>query len=199
LNPSDENSVPGSAHGLAAPASPSDIRLAEQIRHKDRKATADLVAGHADAVYAYVAHRLQPNVSQADDLTQDVFLSALRAIDTFRGASSLRQWLLGIARNKVQDYYRQCLREAPLDDAAADEIAVDPDLQERVDTERRRERTLEVLARMRQEYSLLLRWRYWEGRSTDDIAAATARTPKAVERALARARAQFSTLWKEAR
>ncbi|MDG0808973.1 RNA polymerase sigma factor [Cohnella rhizosphaerae] len=35
----------------------------------------------------------------ADDVSQDVFLIAYRKIDTFRGASSLRTWLLSITRN----------------------------------------------------------------------------------------------------
>lgn len=35
----------------------------------------------------------------ADDVSQDVFLKAYRTIDTFRGGSSIRTWLLAIARN----------------------------------------------------------------------------------------------------
>jgi DNA-directed RNA polymerase specialized sigma24 family protein len=38
-------------------------------------------------------------------------------------------------------------------------------------------------------------WRYWERRSTRDIAVAIDATEKAVERTLARARTRFKTLW----
>jgi RNA polymerase sigma-70 factor (ECF subfamily) len=157
------------------------------------------VAQYADTVYSFIEHRLQPNVSQAEDLTQEVFLAALRSIDAYRGFSSLRQWLLGIARNKVQDYYRQRVREMAVEDTNAAELTVDHNLAGEVDGERQRQRTLEVLRRMREDYSALLRWRYWEGKSTAEIAALTGRTQKGVERALARARNQFSGLWREAR
>jgi DNA-directed RNA polymerase specialized sigma24 family protein len=38
-------------------------------------------------------------------------------------------------------------------------------------------------------------WRYWEQRSTRDIAVAIGTTEKGVERRLARARARFKELW----
>jgi DNA-directed RNA polymerase specialized sigma24 family protein len=48
---------------------------------------------------------------------------------------------------------------------------------------------------MPEAYSLILLWRYWEQRSTQEIAAQTGRTEKAVERMLARAREQFKRRW----
>jgi RNA polymerase sigma-70 factor (ECF subfamily) len=184
---------------FAAGTDPTDLVLAELVRQKDRKATAQFVAQYADIVYSFVAHRLHPNACQAEDLTQEVFLAALRSIDAYRGSSSLRQWLLGIARNKVQDYYRQRVREIPLEDTNPGELAVDHNVAGEVDGERRRQRALEVLGQMREDYSALLRWCYWDGKSTAEIAALTGRTEKAVERALARARHQFIGLWKEPR
>jgi len=199
LDSVDDRPWSGAGRTSAAATGPADLHLAELVRQKDRKATAELVAQYADIIYAFIAHRLQPNVSQAEDLTQEVFLAALRCIDTYRGSSSLRQWLLGIARNKVQDYYRQCVREMPLDDTSAGKLTVDNNLAGELEGEQQRERALEILRRMREDYSALLRWRYWEGKSTAEIAAVSGRTEKGVERALARARNQFSELWKEAR
>jgi RNA polymerase sigma-70 factor (ECF subfamily) len=121
------------------------------------------------------------------------------SIDAYRGFSSLRQWLLGIARNKVQDHYRQRVREMALEDTNIGNLTVDHNLAGGVDSEEQRERTLEILRLMREDYSALLRWRYWEGKSTAEMAALCGRTEKGVERALARARNQFSALWKEAR
>jgi RNA polymerase sigma-70 factor, ECF subfamily len=195
-----DDRVSSEARGGLAPAKdPADLRLAELIRQKDRKATAELIARYADAVYAFIAHRLQPNLCQAEDLTQEVFLAAMRSMDAYRGSSPLRQWLLGIARNKVQDYYRQRVRETALEDTNLAELTVEHNLAGEVDGERQRQKTLEVLGRMRDDYSALLRWSYWEGKSTAEIAALSGRTEKAVERALARARNHFSILWKEVR
>ena len=46
-----------------------------------------------------------------------------------------------------------------------------------------------------ERYGLLLLWRYWEHRSTRDMAVAIGTTEKSVERTLARARARFKELW----
>lgn len=42
----------------------------------------------------------------ADDVSQDVFLKAYTSIGSFRGGSSVRTWLLAIARNTSLNYLR---------------------------------------------------------------------------------------------
>lgn len=46
------------------------------------------------------------DASQAEDAAQDVFIKAWRALDTFRGDSSEKTWLLCIAANTCRDYQR---------------------------------------------------------------------------------------------
>ncbi len=50
--------------------------------------------------------------ASADDLTQETFLRAIRAIERFSGRSSARTWLLAIARRVVADHIRY-LRSRP--------------------------------------------------------------------------------------
>jgi len=67
----------------------------------DNRATMDmtrLVADHHAAVYGY-AYRLSGNEADAEDLAQQVFLTAQRKLDQLRSAESVRGWLLAIARN----------------------------------------------------------------------------------------------------
>ena len=52
-----------------------------------------------------------------------------------------------------------------------------------------------ILDQLPEAYSLALIWRYWEKRSAREIAEATGKTEKAIERILARARAQFKRKW----
>jgi RNA polymerase sigma-70 factor (ECF subfamily) len=176
----------------------ADLRLSAAVRDKDRKATAEFVERFVDAVHSYVSHRLFPNALQAEDLVQEVFLAALQHIGSFTGKASLSDWLLGIARHKVDDHYRRVLREANFDDVAALDLASDDDPALTVDNDCLRARTIETLGRLREDYRILLRWRYWEYRSTAEISALTGRTEKSIERATARARAQFKRLWEEA-
>lgn len=51
----------------------------------------------------------------ADDLTQETYLRALRALPAFEGRSSVRTWLLGIARRVCADHLRAVVRRRRLD------------------------------------------------------------------------------------
>ena len=173
--------------------------LIASVLRKDRKAAARFVAGHIDAVYAYARHRLTPRADLVDDVIQEVFLSALNGLATFKGQSSLRTWLIGIARHKIEDIYRQRLRlPEAIDDMDAleeESFSATTPLDERIDAGRAQAKVRHVLARMPERYGLLLLWRYWEHRSTRDMALAIGTTEKSVERTLARARARFKELW----
>ena len=175
--------------------------LIASVLRKDRKAAARFVGGHIDAVYAYARHRLAPRADLVDDVVQDVFLSALKGLATFEGQSSLRTWLIAIARHKIEDVYRQRLRlpEAIEDHDSLEEGSFSaraiPALDDQIDAARARVKVRHVLAQIPERYGLMLLWRYWEHRSTRDIAIAIGTTQKSVERTLARARARFKELW----
>ena len=95
----------------------------------------------------------------------------------------------------MENYYRAVLREARLDDVDEVDVEAEGNLEELLLQDDERTRTLETLARVREDYRVLLRWRYWDLKSASEMAALSGRTEKSVERALARARAQFKTLW----
>src|SRR5882672_10412171 len=111
----DGHQQPQPRSGTPAESPPSiaadERSLVEAVLRKDRKAMAEFVDRHTDPVYAYVKHRLLPRTDLVDDVVQDVFLAGLEGLSRFTGESSLRVWLLGIARHKVEDYYRARLRE----------------------------------------------------------------------------------------
>src|SRR5918994_2426805 len=179
-----------------AASSSDELQLVSAILGKDRKATAQFVSRYADAIYGYVNHRLAPRGDLVEDVVQDVFLAALASLASFQGTSSLRTWLLGIARHKVEDHYRRKLRAPePLDEEAAAALIDDPLPDEAIDRERAREKAHHVLQQLPDAYRLVLLWRYWENRSVRQIAEAIGKTEKAVEHMLARARARFRTLW----
>ncbi len=69
------------------------------------------VSNYGDDLFRFASVRLR-NVSAAEDLVQETFLAALKARDGFRGQSSEKNWLLGILKNKIADYFRQSAREA---------------------------------------------------------------------------------------
>ena len=170
--------------------------LIASVLRKDRKASAEFVERFVDSVYAYVRHRLLPRADLVEDLVQDVFLSAWESLPSFRGDSPVRSWLIGIARHHVEDHYRERLREPLPQEGEAEPVdPVQLRLEEVLDHKRLCSKTNEVMGSLPEIYSIALRWRYWEKRSTHEMAAATGRTEKAIERILARARALFKKRW----
>lgn len=176
----------------------TDLDLVQAALLRDRKAAARLVELHADAVHAYVWRRLAPKVDMVDDLTQEVFLAAWRGLDSFTGAAPLRNWLLSIARHKVEDYYRRTLAAVcvPVDGDEESEPGVAlADLDGDMDAAQKARKVAKVISELPYEYAIVLRWRYWEDRSAREMAQATGRTEKAIERLVARARAKFREQW----
>jgi len=61
---------------------------------------------HLDVVYSFVLHRV-PDPTEAEDITLETFAAAITAFSRFRGESSPRAWLLGIARQKIAEALRR--------------------------------------------------------------------------------------------
>ena len=178
-----------------------DLRLAAAVFRKDRKATADFVNRYAGPIYSYLSRRLIPRADLVDDLVQEVFLAAWESLGAFQGQASLRAWLLGIARHKVEDHYRARLRDPePLAGQETETdalLSVEPPIDTLVDRDRLERKTKRVLEELPEAYSAVLLWRYWEHRSAQEMARCTGKTAKAIERMLARAREQFKRKWQD--
>jgi RNA polymerase sigma-70 factor (ECF subfamily) len=89
-----------------------------------RRAASSLVVAYGPDVLATCVAMLRDRAA-AEDVTQEVFGDALRALATFRGDSSPRTWLLSIARNRCIDQLRARKRDPW--GGAIDESAADPD------------------------------------------------------------------------
>ncbi|MEN3613802.1 sigma-70 family RNA polymerase sigma factor [Plantactinospora sp. ZYX-F-223] len=70
----------------------------------DREAAAAFVAATQRDVWRFLAHLSSP--AEADDLTQETYLRALRSLPKFAGRSSAATWLFTIARRVVVDQVR---------------------------------------------------------------------------------------------
>ncbi len=176
----------------------NDIRLVGEVLRKDRKATAEFVERYADCVYSYVRRRVMPRAETVEDLVQEVFLAAWNSLRGFRGEASLRNWLLGIARHKIEDYYRKRLREPEVADEIDEELPEQvfiPKYEDQLDRAANFEKTYRILAKLPENYGLVLLWRYMEQRSAREMAQLTGKTEKAIERLLARARDRFRKEW----
>ena len=87
-------------------------RLAMAARDGDRAALATFVERSQADVWRFCAHQL--GREHADDATQETFLRAIGALRSFRGESSVRTWLLCIARRVCADVIRRTVRRRNL-------------------------------------------------------------------------------------
>jgi len=87
--------------------------LALLARAGDGAAQAAFVRATQAEVWRFTAALVDPG--SADDLTQETYLRAFRALAGFEGRSSVRTWLLGIARRACADHLRAVVRRRRLD------------------------------------------------------------------------------------
>ena len=179
------------------PAESRESQLVAAVLRKDRKATAEFVSCCSDWIYPFVCRRLMPRIDMVEDLMQEILISAWRNLPTFRGEAGLRAWILGIARHKVEDYYRKRIREAEIqeDDPSTAEPILGPEIEQHLDRAADHDRVQRTLAQLPETYALALAWRYREGKSLREMAELTGKTEKAIERLLARARESFKKGW----
>jgi len=98
---------------LVAVETSEDDGLIRAAAAGDRSAFGELYLRYARMVHGILLSRVPP--SDAEDLVQDVFLSAMRQLSGLRTAAAFRGWLAAIARNRAMDYHRDCRQTEPLD------------------------------------------------------------------------------------
>jgi RNA polymerase sigma-70 factor (ECF subfamily) len=83
-----------------------DAALARRAGSGDAEAFGVLYDRYVDAVYRYVFYRVR-NEAEAEDVTSEVFMRALRAIPKYEPRQAFLAWLYRIARNAVIDRSRR--------------------------------------------------------------------------------------------
>jgi len=83
----------------------ADLALVARCRDGDLAAFEELYRAHAGRLYS-LAMRMLGNAADAEDLLQEIFLSAHRKLESFRGDSALGTWLYRLATNQILDHVR---------------------------------------------------------------------------------------------
>jgi RNA polymerase sigma-70 factor (ECF subfamily) len=176
-------------------------RLVELAKQGDTQAFGQLYQLHVDRVYSYILFRVRDS-ELAQDLTQDVFLHAFKAIGRFTWQGKFAPWLLRIGRNAIIDHWRKDARR-PEQPAATDaELEVDTyvdvaDAIAEVDLQIDRERLLMATSGLTELQQQVLALRFAAGMSIAETAEAMGKSEDAVKNlqhhALANLRRVLST------
>lgn len=112
------NAGPGLGVSWGRPAvteSDLDSTIVERCLSGDETAWEDLVKLHTRRVYG-ICYRFTNSESEAQDLTQDVFLRVFKTVKSFRsGEGSFVVWLTRLTRNLLIDNYRRTKMERATD------------------------------------------------------------------------------------
>ena len=103
---------------------PPDADLVSQSQQGDLKAF-NMIVERYQALVVNVVARMLGNRATAEDVAQETFISAYKAIGRFRGGN-LRAWLLRIASNAGRDYIRSSRRRP---EQSLDESLLNPNFQ----------------------------------------------------------------------
>jgi RNA polymerase sigma-70 factor (ECF subfamily) len=81
--------------------------LVERAQNNDQEAFAELYERYFDRIYRYITLKIGDR-HEAEDMTQQVFLKALKSISSFKWRDvPFSAWLYRIAHNQIVDYLRQ--------------------------------------------------------------------------------------------
>jgi RNA polymerase sigma-70 factor (ECF subfamily) len=147
-----------------------DAALVEAVRAGDRDAYGQLYATYTRMVHGILLARVP--YGEVDDLVQDVFLVALRKIDSLRDANLFGPWLAMITRNRAMDFHRRTRDTAELSD---DLPAANTSAPEAEATE-----VLNLIRLLPEAYREPLILRFVEGMTGPEIAGRTGLAPASV-------------------
>jgi RNA polymerase sigma-70 factor (ECF subfamily) len=83
-----------------------DEVLVEDVRQGRTEAFSELARRHQQRIYRLI-YGMTRNHSDADDLSQEVFMTAFRSISGFTGRSGFYTWLYRIAVNRTLNFLRE--------------------------------------------------------------------------------------------
>ena len=94
-------------------------QLVLRIQAGSREAFEELLDAYETRVYR-LALRLTDSISDAEDVTQEIFLAVYKSLGNFRGNSALGTWIYRVAMNHCLEFRRKRrLDTLPLDEEIA--------------------------------------------------------------------------------
>jgi RNA polymerase sigma-70 factor (ECF subfamily) len=149
-------------------------------------------------VYGYLVSRCQGDRVLAEDLTQAAFGEAVRNRAAYDGRSDPVTWLIGIARHKLVDHFRELERQERRQmRLVVTELALDRDGEawHAIDE---RERLLDGLGRLTAMQRAVLILHYVDGLPVREVAAVIGKSESATESLLTRGREALRATYEEA-
>jgi len=123
---------------------------------------------HFKEIYRYVYYHVH-NPSEAEDVTQDIFVKALQGLSTFEDRASARTWMFTIARRAVVDWSRRAKVRKVVNVDDVPEIIADIDLEGDFEERERTGILVQALRHLPDTYREVIVLRIIQGMSIDEV------------------------------
>ena len=172
----------------------------EELKNGDSSAYEALYNEFYEPLRFYIAKRIG-SVEEADDLTQDSFLTVMEKIDSLKEPAAFKTWLYQIANNKTNDHFRLRSHIADFDTDESLEAAIEQaeeysepmcipsDYLENEETQKEIREAIDTLSYQRRSALIMF---YYENMRIKDIAKAMGVNENAVNHRLSEARKQIA-------
>ena len=146
----------------------TDAELLEAWRGGDRKSGEELFERHFDAVARFFRNKVDHGI---DDLIQRTFLACVETKDRFRGDSSFRTYLFGVAHNVLGKHFRSKKRHGDkIDFGVTSVFDLSPSPSVIVAKHREQQVLLQALRQIPLDHQIVLELYFWEKLSAREVA-----------------------------
>jgi RNA polymerase sigma-70 factor (ECF subfamily) len=164
-----------------------DFALLTRYRDGDKGAGSKLFQRYWPVMHRFFSTKLEPN--DVEEATQETFLALQRSKDHFRGESSFRTFLFGIAKYVLYEQWKRKRRaDVPMDFDQISVAALSTTVGTRLDRKVLQQRMLSALHQLPLEQQTLLELAYWERLEGAELAKIFGVEPATIRSRLFRAR-----------
>ena len=142
---------------------PSDRELIEAVIAGEKTAFAELYDRYGPLVRA-ISYDTTRNLTEAQDLAQDVFMRAYEKLSRLRDRDHFGKWIIGITRMRCREWQRKRLRSQNKNDGLNSSLMIVPDPPD----DDRIERLREIITTLPKRERFALHTFYLQGKSADN-------------------------------
>jgi RNA polymerase sigma-70 factor (ECF subfamily) len=158
-----------------------ELRLLRQAQRGDGDAFAELYRAHVQAIYRYIAYRVN-DAQLADDLTADVFTKALQSLGRYEDQGKpFVAWLYRIARARVIDHYRRTDRRPAESDVEDEPLPIDTDMDAPMIRRQAAVVLRAAIAELTDDQQQVIILRFVEGHRIETVAQLMGKQPNAIK------------------
>ena len=184
-------SLPLSAPSVAFP-SLCDEQLVARFRRGDEAAFDEMYRRYGGRLVAFAKRMLKDTGHDAEDVVQDAFIRAYRALRVTDRPMALRPWLFMIVRNRALDELRSPQRAGAYDDALALDAVPTSDAAHRAEQRDEMRQIVREIARLPERQRMALVMRAFDGCSHAETARRLHTTVPATKSLIIRARSNLT-------